>query len=87
MLSGRSYLLFCGIEQLEGIYLNDSMEERHFRFRKAFPNDIIDKQDLRFGMIYEMMDISRFEFMKKRDRNGAVSEGRDEGYSTVCLVS
>ena len=75
MFTRRSDFLVSRIQQLERIDLNDSMKQRHFTFGETLPHYIVHKENLCLRVVHQMMYVSRFEFMKKRNRNGAVSKG------------
>ena len=78
MLPDFHYLRSPGIEHGEIVYLHDSLQGRHLIFAQAFPDDIIHEQYLRLGMIDQMMDIPRLEFMQDRHRHCTISKGGNE---------
>ena len=87
MLTGISYLIVCRIDEPEGVNAGNCLKIRHFGLRKSFPYRRVHKQDLCLGMVHKMVNVARFEFVKKRNRNRSVGHGCKERHSPVHLVA
>jgi hypothetical protein len=48
---------------------------------------MFDEEDLRVGVIDQIMDVSGLEFMKQGDRNGPIGHGSEETDRPVGLVA
>ena len=87
MLTYFHYSLIRCKEKLEGVDLYDCMKIRHLSLAESFPDDIVNKQDLGFRMVHQMMDVIGFELMQKWNRYCSVCHGRKESHGPVSLVA
>ena len=87
MLADIPQFLAAGIEELEGIDLDDHMEVRHLVCGKTFPDDLVHEKDFGLGMVNQVMDVAGLELVEDRDRNGAIGHGRQETDAPVGLVT
>ena len=75
-----------GVQELEGVDLHHHREVRHFFYLKALPDDIVNEQDARLGMVDKIVYIAGFEFVQDGNGDGAVRDGRQKTDAPVGLI-
>ena len=86
VLADEGALLGVGIQELEGIDLDDRRQAGHLLLGEAFPDDLVHEQDAGLGMVHEIVDIAGLEFVQDGNGDGPVGEGGEETHAPVGLV-
>ena len=76
-----------GIQELEGIDLDDDRETGHLILGQAFPDDLVHEEDAGLGMVHQVMDVAGLELVQDGNGHGAVREGGEEADAPVRLVA
>src|SRR5574344_732753 len=79
-------LVRLGIKKIKSIDLHHHIKTRHLILRKPLPNHIIHKQDLSITMINKIMNISRLELVKNRNRNRTISQSGKKTNTPIGLI-
>ena len=87
MLAHALALLRVGIQELEGIDLDDDRKAGHLLLVEPFPDDLVHEQDAGFAVVHQIVDIAGFELMQDGYGHGTVGEGSEEADTPVRLVA
>ena len=71
-------LFGVGIQELEGIDLDDDGEAGHLLLVEAFPDDLVHEEDAGLGMVHQVVDVAGLELVQDGHGHGAVGEGGEE---------
>ena len=72
---------------LEWIDADDAHQVRHLFKIKIVENTRVGKQNLGAGVIDQMMDVRRLEFVQQGNDHGTIGNHRKEAYAPVGLVA
>ena len=86
MLADVGHGLCARKQELEGVNLHNHLKVRHFVCGKAFPDNIVDKEDLGLAVVYKIVNITRLELVQDGHRDSSISKGCKETYAPVGLV-
>ena len=78
MIPHCCHLRCTRVKEAEIVNLDYHMKAGHLGLGKIFPDNVIHEKHLGLGMIYEVVDVLRLEFMENRNRYGAVCQSRKE---------
>ena len=87
MLAHVLALFGVGIQELEGIDLDDDGEAGHLLLGESFPDDLVHEEDAGLGMVHQVVDVAGLELVQDGHGHGAVGEGGEETHAPVRLVA
>ena len=79
--------LGSGIQELEVVDLHHHGQIRHLFGQKAFPDNLVHKEDAGLGVVHQIVDIAGLELVQDGNGHGAVSDGGQETHAPVGLVA
>ena len=84
---GRFGHSFFQMQDLVVLDLDDGGETGHVLRVQAVPDGPFHEEDLRIGMVHQVVDVSGLEFVQQGDRNGPVGHCGEETDRPVGLVA
>ncbi len=76
-----------GIKELQGVDPDDREQPRHFIRAQTLPDDVVDEEDFRLGMVDQIVDITGLEFVQNRYGHGAIRHRGQKTYRPVDLIA
>ena len=73
--TGRLGGAFLQVQDLVVLDLDDGGEARHVFRVQAVPDGPFHEEDLRVGMVHQVVDVPGLELVEQRDGNGPVGHG------------
>ena len=87
MFTHLGQLFGSGVQELEGVDLDDDGQVRHLLGGQALPDHLVHEQDAGLGVVDQIVDIAGFELMQDRDGHGTIGDGGQETDAPVGLVT
>ena len=84
---GRFRDSFLQMENLVVFKLDDGDEAGHVLGVQAVPDGPLHEEDLRVGMVHQVVDVPGLELVEQRDGNGPIGHGGQETDRPVGLVA
>ena len=80
-------VLSTRIQVFESVHLHDDVQSGHLSLGEALPKHLVHEEDLRFGVVDQIVDIAGLELVQDGHGDRAIGKGGEETYSPVGLVA